>query len=390
LEDQLLVDVVRSERPELEQKRDELIISISADKKQLKSTEDKILKMLANATGNILDDEGLIDNLQESKVMSNAIGERMLESEKTNADISKAREGYRSVATRGSALYFVVASLANIDPMYQYSLQYFHDLYVMRIERSEKSSSLPKRIEILMEDITTSVYRNISRGLFERHKLIFSFQVAVNISLEAGDISAEELKMLLLGTSLQQDSKVLDASENEIENWRVSAPQWWARADRWTAILQLSKDMNDSFAGLPEAIANCSSLDLNAIAEELGLTKFQQLLVKRITEPEMLVHGVRQFVMDTLGKLFVSPPPFDLQSCYDDSSNSTPLIFILSSGADPMSYLQQLAIAKGKKRSMRIVSLGQGQGPLADKHIREGSRDGTGFAFKTAISLYLG
>ena len=41
-----------------------------------------------------------------------------------------------------------------------------------------------------------------------------------------------------------------------------------------------------------------------------------------------------------------------------------------------MSYLQQLAIAKGKKRSMRIVSLGQGQGPLADKHIREGSRDG--------------
>ena len=125
----------------------------------------------------------------------------MLESEKTNADISKAREGYRSVATRGSVLYFVVASLANIDPMYQYSLQYFHDLYVMRIERSEKSSSLPKRIEILMEDITTSVYRNISRGLFERHNLIFSFQVAVNISLEAGDISAEELKMLLLGPS---------------------------------------------------------------------------------------------------------------------------------------------------------------------------------------------
>ena len=67
LEDQLLVDVVRSERPELEQKRDELIISISADKKQLKSTEDKILKMLANATGNILDDEASLTTFKSQK-----------------------------------------------------------------------------------------------------------------------------------------------------------------------------------------------------------------------------------------------------------------------------------------------------------------------------------
>lgn len=50
---------------------------------------------------------------------------RLIETEATEEKISIAREKYRSVATRGSVLYFVVAQLAEIDPMYQYSLKYF-------------------------------------------------------------------------------------------------------------------------------------------------------------------------------------------------------------------------------------------------------------------------
>jgi dynein heavy chain len=53
------------------------------------------------------------------------ISTRLLEAEKTELSISTAREKYRPVATRGSVMYFVVASLAEVDPMYQYSLKYF-------------------------------------------------------------------------------------------------------------------------------------------------------------------------------------------------------------------------------------------------------------------------
>lgn len=49
----------------------------------------------------------------------------MLETEATEEKITVAREKYRVVAIRGSVLYFVVAQLAEIDPMYQYSLKYF-------------------------------------------------------------------------------------------------------------------------------------------------------------------------------------------------------------------------------------------------------------------------
>lgn len=60
--------------------------------------------------------------LQETSAI---ISTRLEEAEATEEKISIAREKYRTVAARGSCLYFVVAQLGEIDPMYQYSLKYF-------------------------------------------------------------------------------------------------------------------------------------------------------------------------------------------------------------------------------------------------------------------------
>lgn len=60
-------------------------------------------------------------------------------------------------------MYFVVATLADIDPMYQYSLKYFSQLFNSCIEQSEKSSELQTRLTILLTNTTNSVYTNIAR-----------------------------------------------------------------------------------------------------------------------------------------------------------------------------------------------------------------------------------
>lgn len=64
----LCSDVVRLERPDLEDQRNQLIVRINSDKNQLKAIEDRILKLLFHSEGNILDDEVLINTLNESKV----------------------------------------------------------------------------------------------------------------------------------------------------------------------------------------------------------------------------------------------------------------------------------------------------------------------------------
>ena len=84
--------------------------------------EKKILKLVSEAGEEILEDEELIDVLDQSKQTSIAIGERKVQAEATMKRIDQTRESYRPVATRGSVLYFVIADLASINSMYQYSL----------------------------------------------------------------------------------------------------------------------------------------------------------------------------------------------------------------------------------------------------------------------------
>uniref|UniRef100_A0A4X2KTY7 Dynein axonemal heavy chain 6 n=1 Tax=Vombatus ursinus TaxID=29139 RepID=A0A4X2KTY7_VOMUR len=201
LEDQLLSDVVRLEKPDLEEQRTQLIIRINADKNQLKAVEDKILKMLFTSEGNILDNEELINTLQESKVTSGAIKTRLQEAESTEKMINAAREKYRPVATQGSVMYFVIASLSEIDPMYQYSLKYFKQLFNTTIETSEHIDDLQQRLVILLDQTLLTAYVNVSRGLFEQHKLIYSFMLCVEIMRQKQEITEEEWNFFLRGAA---------------------------------------------------------------------------------------------------------------------------------------------------------------------------------------------
>eukprot|EP00952_Eustigmatos_sp_NYUAD-ZCMA_P002351 10420-Eustigmatos_ZCMA.PRE.1 len=57
----------------------------------------------------------------------------------------------------------------------------------------------------------------------------------------------------------------------------------------------------------------------------------------------MVVPAVQSFLSNEMGTRFIEPPPFNLKACYDDSVCSTPLIFVLTPGADPMTELLKLA-----------------------------------------------
>lgn len=88
----------------------------------------------------------------------------------------------------------------------------------------------------------------------------------------------------------------------------------------------------------------------------------------------MLVPAISNFVVDKIGDYFVTPPAFDLGVVFKDSGPSIPLIFVLSPGADPLNSLEKYA--ETKKKAVMKVSLGQGQGPKAEKMIEEGIKKG--------------
>jgi dynein heavy chain len=75
-----------------------------------------------------------------------------------------------------------------------------------------------------------------------------------------------------------------------------------------------------------------------------------------------------------MGHQYVEPPRFDLDASYQESSCTTPLIFLLSPGADPLSVL--LRYAESQRAQVESISLGQGQGAKAAKLIEAAQQRG--------------
>ncbi len=58
--------------------------------------------------------------------------------------------------------------------------------------------------------------------------------------------------------------------------------------------------------------------------------------------------SIQDFIVHRLGARFVEPPTFDLGLSYRDSRCFTPLVFVLSPGADPLQTLFKFAQGKSE------------------------------------------
>lgn len=377
LEGQLLADVVKLEKPELEEQRNSLIVSISNDKKQLKDIEEKILKLLFHSQGNILDDEELINTLNQSKVTSAAIKERVALAEQTEKDINVAREKYRPVAQRGSILYFVLADLAEIDLMYQFSLKYFKNLFNTTIITSEKVADFQTRLDILCKNTTFNVFTNVSRGLFEEHKMIFAFMICAGILKEKGDILMSEWNFFLRGGNLLKGETFTKPNLK------------WMSDTIWQGIVEVSTCI-PQFAYVLEHIP-MYPMEWESFIESDNpyqepipgdttgqLTDFHRLIIIKVIREEKLTASAVHFVKKNLGAEFIDIPPLDLAKAYKDTSCRSPMIFILSAGSDPISLLTKFASSKeiNMQDRLHMISLGQGQGPIAEEIMRRSTQSG--------------
>ena len=128
--------VVKLEQPIKEEQRQRNIKEFFENKNKQKNTEDLILRLLYEAKGNLLDDEFLIQTLQQSKIESNEIEEKLKKQEIDREQFNIIRNNYKEVAKRVANLYFVILDLALVEPTYQWSLEFYISLF----ERSVKES----------------------------------------------------------------------------------------------------------------------------------------------------------------------------------------------------------------------------------------------------------
>lgn len=95
------------------------------------------------------------------------------------------------------------------------------------------------------------------------------------------------------------------------------------------------------------------------------------MIVLKCIRADKICLAVQNFIIEQLGQQFVEPPVFNLSKSYKDSSITTPLIFVLSAGSDPVADFERFAAEMNMTKKVEKISLGRGQGPKAQVMINE-------------------
>jgi dynein heavy chain len=366
--------------PQLEESKNQILEENYKSKQILQELEDKILANLNENKDKIeetLKTSDLIDILTIAKNKSKEINEKMEQSEITGKEIDEKRQTYFPSAKRASLLFFALLDISFIDPMYQYSLNQFKNLFSKTVSMIEPTDDFNKRIGIINRQFTKAFYDSICRSLFEKDKTLFSFVMTAKILMgEKPDlINPNELRFLLAGSTLD-----IKPPENPTK-W-ISQNDWKSFYLQLKGMTQISKNLegiekyfishHKEFIPIYESQKN-EYFPLPGGYEE-KLSEFQKLIVVKALRFDKLIYSILRYVEINLGKEFCEPPTFDLYKSYEDSTFQTPLLFILSTGSDPVNDLKLLA--DKEQRKIEYVSLGKNMDKTALQRIEEAKMKG--------------
>ena len=373
LEDQILGVTMGMELPEVQEKKEMLTVNNARMKLQLKEIEDKILFLLENSKGNILDDQEIIVTLDDASKTGAEINVKLAEAAVTEKEIDEQRQNYRPVAFHAATLYFCLNSMSIIDPMYQYSLQWYTNLFKRTCEEAEQGEDLNERIETLKEHFTALLYDQVCRSLFEAHKLLFSFVMSISILQSHGKIDAAEWRFLIAGQAVGDPINVPQPEARWVTSQLWSYLCILSQLPMAQGLVQDVSDNLETWQALFDS-ATPQTFELPGKWNELG--QFQKILVLKCFRSDKVSEAIQNYITVEMGPSFIEPPPFDLPLSYKAASVTSPLIFVLSIGVDPMKTFLDFAASMKMSKKLSCLSLGQGQGPAATRMVENATERG--------------
>ena len=117
---QLLATILHHEKPELEQRKSQLLKVEEDHKIQISKLEDFLLEQLASSQGNILENKELLNSLNDTKEKSASIAASLRESTALQDSLELEGNVYLPVAIFASTMFFTLMDLTKLNNMYRY------------------------------------------------------------------------------------------------------------------------------------------------------------------------------------------------------------------------------------------------------------------------------
>lgn len=220
-----------------------------------------------------------------------------------------------------------------------------------------------------------TVYDYGCTGIFEKHKLLYSFQMTAALQQREEKMTQGELDFFIKG------AVSLEKSER-------TCPAKWLSDKGWKDLLKLADSFPEKFGEVPDNIdQNLSEwrdwYDLEAPESvdcpgefTMRLTSFQKMLLLRCFRTDRIYRAINEYVTEVMGEEFITPLVVDFNSIVEESSPDVPIVIMLSPGSDPTGELMKLAEKRNMLESFKYISLGQGQEAMALKLLENSIMNG--------------
>lgn len=181
LQTQSLNDVLKSERPDVDERRTNLIKLQGEFKVHLRQLEKQLLQALNESRGNILDDDNVIETLERLKTEAAEISAKMSNTEGVMAEVEEITQQYGVIAGSCSAVFAVLDQLHFLNHFYQFSLQYFLDIFQLVLHGNKNLANETDhntRRDIIVKDLFVDTFKRTALGLLQKDRITLGMLLA--------------------------------------------------------------------------------------------------------------------------------------------------------------------------------------------------------------------
>jgi dynein heavy chain 1, cytosolic len=367
LQTQSLNSVLKSERPDVDERRSNLIKLQGEFKVHLRQLEKRLLQALNESRGNILDDDNVIETLETLKTEAAEISAKMSNTEGVMAEVEEITQQYSIIARSCSAVFAVLEQLHYLNHFYQFSLQYFLDIFNSILHGNPhlaNETNYNVRRDVIVKDLFITTFKRTALGLLQKDRVTLAMLLA----------QASPYKM---------DKSVIDLIlDNRVEGKDVSTDQSerdaaFSRAKR----LGVLKDKLDQVHAadwekfFSEELAENYVPQIWAADTHPHDQALQSLLLVKLFRLDRFVPAAERFVTLVFGSdLFDTVE--DLKETISQVPSTRPISLVSSPGFDA-SYKVDSLVERMRVRCTNIA-MGSNEGlASADKAISNAAQAGS-------------
>uniref|UniRef100_A0A8C0CSC3 Dynein heavy chain, cytosolic n=1 Tax=Balaenoptera musculus TaxID=9771 RepID=A0A8C0CSC3_BALMU len=384
LQSQCLNEVLKAERPDVDEKRSDLLKLQGEFQLRLRQLEKSLLQALNEVKGRILDDDTIITTLENLKKEAAEVTRKVEETDIVMQEVETVSQQYLPLSTACSSIYFTMESLKQIHFLYQYSLQFFLDIYHNVLYENPNLKGVTdhtQRLSIITKDLFQVAFNRVARGMLHQDHITFAMLLArIKLKGTIGEPTYDaEFQHFLRGKEI-----VLNAgSTPKIQGLTVEQAEAVVRLSCLPAFKDLiAKVQADEQFGIWLDSSSPEQTVPYLWSEESPATPIGQaihrLLLIQAFRPDRLLAMAHMFVSTNLGDSFMSimEQPLDLTHIVDtEVKPNTPVLMCSVPGYDASGHVEDLAAEQNTQ--ITSIAIGSAEGfNQADKAINTAVKSG--------------